>query len=248
MMSDQINELATALAAFQGEVKPVIFDAVNPYFKSRYATLSALVDTASPVLSKNGLSVCQLCSQDGAIQTILMHKSGQWISSEMKLNPTKNDPQGVGSSLTYNRRYSYASILGLVSEADDDGNAATAPIKPLTASVQAVKEAVAAVKPTPIIPKASELEFKGVLLSSRVKEGTSKATGKPYKVTEYTVQSDLGQIDVSVFGSPIEANPGAEMTFFEFVKSEFKGKPQYKANKVAAVNHSVSAEELQWEE
>lgn len=248
MMSDNINELAAALSSFQGEMKAVSFDAVNPYFKSRYATLSALVDAASPVLAKNGLSVSQLCTGDGAVTTMLIHKSGQYIGDTLKLTPTKNDPQGLGSAITYARRYAYASILGLVSEADDDGNSASTPIKPLTASVQAVKEAISAIKPSPATIEGPSLEFKGILVFTATKEGVSKASGKPYKVTTYTVDSDLGQINIDVFGSAVESNPGAELTFFEFKKGEFKGKPQFSASKaLVSQKKSILGEET-WEE
>lgn len=123
--STQINELAEALSKFQGKMKPVIFDSSNPYYKSKYASLSALVSCAAPILSENGLSVTQILEEDGTVETLLLHKSGQWLSSRLKLNPVKSDPQGVGSAITYTRRYSYAAILGLVSDEDDDGNAAS---------------------------------------------------------------------------------------------------------------------------
>lgn len=123
--SEQINELAAALVKFHAEVKPVAFDCNNPFFKSRYASLSALVKEATPHLVRNGLSVSQVMENETAVTTILMHTSGQWITSSLKLKPVKDDPQGVGSAITYARRYSYASILGLVSDEDDDGNAAS---------------------------------------------------------------------------------------------------------------------------
>ena len=77
--STEIKELATGLSDFQGEMKAVAFDAVNPFFKSKYATLSALVEGASKLLNKHGLAVSQLVSGDGAVETILMHKSGQFL-------------------------------------------------------------------------------------------------------------------------------------------------------------------------
>jgi hypothetical protein len=123
--SEQINELATALSKFQGEIRTVGFDSSNPFFKSKYASLAALVKIASPVLSKYGLAVSQIMETESAVTTILMHSSGQWISSIISLKPVKDDPQGNGSAITYMRRYSYASILGLVSDEDDDGNAAS---------------------------------------------------------------------------------------------------------------------------
>jgi len=124
-MSESIAKLAEALSLVQGEVRPVVFDSSNPFFKSKYASLSALVSQAAPVLSKHGLAVTQILEDGHAVITVLMHKSGEWISSKLIIKPVKDDPQGVGSAITYSRRYSYAAILGLVSDEDDDGNAAS---------------------------------------------------------------------------------------------------------------------------
>jgi hypothetical protein len=123
--SPEIKELALALINFQREMKTVVFDASNPFFKSKYATLAQLVSASKDLLAKNFLTVSQLTEDEGAVTTILMHQSGQYISSKLTLKPVKDDPQGRGSCLTYARRYSYASILGLVADDDDDGNAAS---------------------------------------------------------------------------------------------------------------------------
>ena len=60
------------------------------------------------------------------VETILIHESGQWVQSELCLPLAKADPQGVGSAMTYGRRYGLAAIVGIVADADDDGNAASA--------------------------------------------------------------------------------------------------------------------------
>lgn len=123
-----VNELAKALNEFQAEVVTVSKDANNPFFKSKYAPLESIMKAALPVLTKHGLAVTQLIDNiDGnsALTTVLMHVSGQEIRSTMPLILAKEDPQGQGSAITYARRYSYASILGLVIDEDDDGNRAT---------------------------------------------------------------------------------------------------------------------------
>ena len=123
--STSIENLAKALSLFQGQMGNVIFDSNNPYFKSKYASLSAIVNTAKPLLVKYNLAVSQLVGGTGSVTTILMHTSGEWIKDTVTLEPVKKDPQGYGSSITYARRYAYASILGIVSDDDDDGNHAT---------------------------------------------------------------------------------------------------------------------------
>ena len=125
--SDTIGALAEALAAAQGEFEAVPKTAENPFFKSKYADLPDVVLAASPILSKHGLSVTQLPDYDGEhdlLTTRLMHKSGEWLESSMRLYLPKEDPQGQGSALTYARRYSYSGAVGVVTDVDDDGNAA----------------------------------------------------------------------------------------------------------------------------
>lgn len=126
MQSRELGELASALAKAQGAMKPAAKSATNPFFKSNYADLPAIVAACRDQLANNGLAVSQRTDFDEAktyIETILMHASGQWISARYPVNPVKNDPQGMGSAVTYARRYSLAAIVGVVSDDDDDGNA-----------------------------------------------------------------------------------------------------------------------------
>lgn len=128
--SEQINELAAALVAAQGEFDTVSKDSTNPFFKSKYAGLPEVMKTAGPVLAKNKLAVSQFLSHDDSGDTLttwLIHVSGQYIHDTMKLHLTKDDAQGQGSATTYARRYSYMAVLGLVADEDDDGNAASKP-------------------------------------------------------------------------------------------------------------------------
>ena len=126
--SDDIKDLAAALCKAQSEMGGASKDANNPFFKSKYADLSSVIRAVKQPFADNGLSYSQLpISIDGlvGVTTILMHNSGQWLSSDLLLKPTKGDPQAAGSCLTYCRRYSLQSLAGIPSE-DDDGNAASA--------------------------------------------------------------------------------------------------------------------------
>jgi len=128
MKSDAINELATALAKAQGEMTHAAKDRENPHFKSSYATLASVWEACRGPLSKHGLSVTQLASSEqgcAAITTILMHSSGQWVQSETRVPTIKNDAQGVGSAITYARRYALSAIAGIAPDDDDDGNGAS---------------------------------------------------------------------------------------------------------------------------
>jgi hypothetical protein len=136
--SDQIDLLSKALVQAQAEMPAVSFDAVNPFFKSNYATLGAIIQATRPVLAKYGLAVSQLpVGSDGqiGIETTLMHESGQWVSTVVAVHADeKNAAQAAGSAITYLRRYSLAAILGIYSDEDDDGNGSKSQEKPKVAS------------------------------------------------------------------------------------------------------------------
>lgn len=131
MQSTEINELAKALVSAQAEFSAVPKGSVNPFFKSKYAALPDVVASAGPVLAKHGLAVSQhiTTNDQGAdmLITYVLHSSGQFIAHGMILHLPKSDPQGQGSAVTYARRYSYMSALGLVADEDDDGNKASQP-------------------------------------------------------------------------------------------------------------------------
>ena len=125
--SEQINELATALAKAQGEITGALKDSANPFFKSKYADLASCWDACRSPLSKNGLSVVQgLDVSDGHLYLVtrLLHSTGQWISSTTPVTPKDDTPQGMGSALTYARRYALTAMVG-VAQVDDDANAAS---------------------------------------------------------------------------------------------------------------------------
>lgn len=123
--SEQINELATSLAKAQAEIENASKNSSNPHFKSKYADLAEVINTVRPVFSSHGLSISQFPSfADGlaSVETVLMHSSGQWMSGTASAGVTKQDAQGVGSAITYLRRYSLAAVAGIAQE-DDDANA-----------------------------------------------------------------------------------------------------------------------------
>jgi hypothetical protein len=125
--SESIKELAAALAAFQAEVANVKKDSTNPFFKSKYASLENIIETARPFLAKHGLAFSQLPSGENELSTTLMHKSGDWLSATAKINPKDTSPQAQGSAITYMRRYALSALLGLATEDDDDGNVGSQP-------------------------------------------------------------------------------------------------------------------------
>lgn len=124
--SESIKNIGAALATFHEKMGKIKKDATNPFFKSTYASLSTILENVREPLKESGLIYTQFPGE--GLTTILIHPaSGEWIESEYKIHPVKNDPQAVGSAITYARRYALGAILGLNIETDDDGHAASQP-------------------------------------------------------------------------------------------------------------------------
>lgn len=128
--SEQINELVEAIVTAQLKMVPASKDHTNPFFNSKYADLPTCWEAVEP-FREAGIAIVQspMEGPDGYIclDTQLSHKSGQWMRSRLKMHVAKNDPQGYGSAITYARRYALGCMTGLVTEEDDDGNAASQP-------------------------------------------------------------------------------------------------------------------------
>lgn len=128
--SETITELSKAFAKTQKEMKQPLKYANNPFFKSKYVPLENVVEAITESASKNGLSFTQFPSSDETgnvtVGTLVMHESGEWIEYDpIKMKPVKNDPQSIGSAITYAKRYALSAIFGITSDQDDDGNEAT---------------------------------------------------------------------------------------------------------------------------
>ena len=128
--SETLTEFSKAFAKTQQEMKQPLKDANNPFFKSKYVPLENVVEAITESASKNGLSFTQFPSSDEAgnvtVGTLVMHSSGEWIEYDpIKMKPVKNDPQSIGSAITYAKRYALSAIFGITSDQDDDGNEAT---------------------------------------------------------------------------------------------------------------------------
>lgn len=151
--SDSIKELATALSKAQSEIHAAEKDSKNPFFKNSYASLTSVWEAARGPLTKNGLAVIQTTEiksfeDDGffvaekeavpmepikiknaklLLITTLVHSSGEWIRGSYLLNPTKNDPQGMGAAMSYARRYALSAIVGITQDDDDAESAIQRP-------------------------------------------------------------------------------------------------------------------------
>ena len=120
--SEQINEIAMALAKAQGEMENATKNAKNPHFKNEYADLAEVLATVRPVLSKHGIAIAQMTGIEGnamVLHTRLIHTSGQWLESVHPIAQLPERPQVIGANETYARRYSLAAMCG-IGQADDD--------------------------------------------------------------------------------------------------------------------------------
>ena len=182
-MSESIDHLACALAAFHRECPKVFKHAANPYFKSRYADLADILEVVTPHLAKNDLSIVQVPSGDDDLVTMLVHASGQYFKTVSKMRPVASvvrrrddgtevsevTPQALGSAITYQRRYSVAAILSLCIDDDDDGNAASG------RSTKPVAKPVASQKPEPI-PSDRIAEIPAKIQSAEISQMQSMNT------------------------------------------------------------------------
>ena len=125
--SESILELSKALSKAQGEMGAAIKGSSNPFFKSKYADLGSVIEAIRPAFTANNLSYVHfpISGREGAgVTTRLMHSSGEWLEGEF-LIPCKEDAHGIGSAITYARRYALQSVAGVPAE-DDDGIRAVA--------------------------------------------------------------------------------------------------------------------------
>jgi len=136
-MSDK-KQIASAFVKAQKGFAPALKTSSNPFFKSKYADLSACIEAVLDSLNNNGIAVLQHCHESDAgvkVSTVFLHESGESIDcGKLHVPASKNDPQGYGSALTYARRYSLMAACGIAPE-DDDGNAVSK-----TPSAPAIKQ------------------------------------------------------------------------------------------------------------
>lgn len=128
--SENVSKISAALIKAQKTIKVAVFDAQNPHFKSRYATLGSVVEACKEALNANDICFIQGAHSDAAfpgcvcVTTRLLHISGEYIEDTIVVPYGQQTAQAMGSSLTYGRRYGLASLLGIVSDEDDDAESA----------------------------------------------------------------------------------------------------------------------------
>lgn len=156
------TSLLDALVAFQADAPHIPLDTVNPHYKSRFASLATVMAAVRPKLSAVGLVWTTLPDVGANGATVLRYQlahaaTGETLEGEMPLLLAKPDAQGLGSAITYARRYAVLAVLGLVADDDDDGNAASTPAPPV-----AVKAAPAAKKQPPDSRLLTDPEIKRI--------------------------------------------------------------------------------------
>jgi hypothetical protein len=166
--SEQINELASALVAFKKACPPIkkestvkVATKTGSSYSFEYADLSTIDSAINEPLTANGLAVSQLVEEPGVLTTILLHSSGQFISTRSVLPPGNvSDKQAIGGVITYLRRYALTAILGIVADEDDDGNYANGNSAQKVAAKPAAKPvAKPASKPAPSTPEEAPTEL-----------------------------------------------------------------------------------------
>ena len=118
--------LYTAIYGLQSEIGTISKTASNPFFKSKYADYAGIMETLQPLLTKYGLIVLQPVTEQGINTKVIHAETGDYVESHTPIICKEaNNPQALGSAITYARRYGLSALLNLVTDEDDDGNAAT---------------------------------------------------------------------------------------------------------------------------
>ncbi len=130
--STSISKLAQALCQFQQKCHTIEFDSKVKVSSSggheysfKYASYPRIIAAIRPLLSECKLSFSQLAEPDGSVTTLLIHESGEYLKSTLLIPSMQKNPQQIGSAISYARRYGLSAILGLATDEDDDGNAAS---------------------------------------------------------------------------------------------------------------------------
>jgi hypothetical protein len=129
--SPAVGHIASALAAAQLEFLPIYKENENPAFRSKYADLATVIAATQKAMAKQGLVVIQSPTTKGKdliLTTVLLHSSGEWMSSDLSLPATMRDgftAQTIGSACTYARRYALQAMIGVAADVDEDGNLAS---------------------------------------------------------------------------------------------------------------------------
>jgi hypothetical protein len=144
LSSPEIDKIAEALAAAQSEMSSAKFDSRNPHLGNKYASLASVIEAVRPALSKHGICFVQPVENRPnafvAVETRLIHKSGQWLAMVVSAKPNpvnmkrdevrnatdadRSTPQAIGSAITYLRRYGLQTLVGISADLDDDGGGA----------------------------------------------------------------------------------------------------------------------------
>ena len=179
--SDTMAKIAPALAKALGEIHNATKDSKNPHFKNSYASLAAVIDATKATLADHGLVVVQAPGWNEnrvTVTTRIVHASGEWIEATAEAPVPKADPQGVGSAVTYLRRYSLAAICGITQEDDDGETASRRPVqtKPRTDGLQEKK--------THLLMRIKDAESEGKLDAKEVQQVKKAANSDDAELIE----------------------------------------------------------------
>jgi hypothetical protein len=189
------QEYSSALVAAIGDLSNVAKTAANPYFKSKYAPLDAIIDATRPILLKHGLAISQtplFLEGTAGVETTIIHKAGHSTTTTLLLPLKDQSPQGVGGAITYARRYALAAVLGIASEDDDDGNVSSGLHKKEEArpAVAKVMDKNPSVRPAGAVTGV----WRGVL-PTNTKVAAKSKEGSPKVWTLYAVEfNDSGKV------------------------------------------------------
>lgn len=161
--SQSITNIAVALLKAQKVMGGAKKGATNPYFKSKYADLGSVLEACKEPLNENGVVILQphVTENSDYVETILLHESGEWISSSTRIVCAKvNDPQALGSAISYARRYGLQSLLSMPAEDSDAEGAMDRSSSKTAINVTLTSNAPVALVPNTTVTPADATETK----------------------------------------------------------------------------------------
>lgn len=199
--SNPFKEMIVDLIKAQTELKPVLKTGVNPHFKSEYAEYEHIIEAVKLVLNKNKMWIGHSTHYENEklmMETTIFHATGEWISTSLPIINKVGTDQGLGSSITYTKRYSVEALMGVSTTKDDDGNAATG------TEVPAAKEA----RPKADTSALSEAHIKRLFAIAHAHKWTNERV-KEYMKFKYATDStkDLSWQNYELLIKAIEASP-----------------------------------------
>lgn len=206
--SPTITKISEALLKAQKKIGAAKKEATNPFFRTTYADLGSIMETCKSAINEEGIIILQPITTT-TVETILLHSSGEWLASETPIVcKEQNNPQALGSAITYARRYGLQSMLFIPAEDDDANSASPAPTRPYYSTSE---QKVVDPSKIPGVQKGVKATEKQIQLISILLGKKGRTDEELYKKYNVTSKKDLTLTQASQIIDNLEALPDRQV-------------------------------------